>query len=195
MRSVADRDVAPPRAASDGARELGELRFRDPRLPLLLTRWILNAGFGALRRLVPRDARADMISLHPRLTVRSFTSKAANAATRSVPSSGRCVLVPSVRDAADYIIPERPRRIGWALSRRVLLRLTEPIPSCDAQVICDEHGIDPTGTYCGDSDLQLERINVYYNEASGGTSIERSGNRRGHPPVGEFRLQNFPDRS
>ena len=37
------------------------------------------------------------------------------------------------------------------------------------QVICDEHGIDPTGTYCGDSDLQLERINVYYNEASGGT--------------------------
>jgi hypothetical protein len=93
------------------------------------------------------------------------------------------------------IIPERPRRIGWALSRRVLLRLTEPIPSCDAQVICDEHGIDPTGTYCGDSDLQLERINVYYNEASGGTSIERSGNRRGHPPVGEFRLQNFPDRS
>ena len=58
VRSVSDRDVAPPRAASDGARELGELRFRDPRLPLLLTRWILNAGFGALRRLVPRDARA-----------------------------------------------------------------------------------------------------------------------------------------
>ena len=194
MRPVADRDVAPPRAASDGARELGELRFRDPRLPLLLTRWILNAGFGALRRLVPRDARADMISLHPRLTVRSFTSKAANAATRSVPSSGRCVLVPSVRDAADYN-SRKATPGGWALSRRVLPRLTEPIPSCDAQVICDEHGIDPTGTYCGDSDLQLERINVYYNEASGGTSIERSGNRRGHPPVGEFRLQNFPDRS
>ena len=36
------------------------------------------------------------------------------------------------------------------------------------EVISDEHGIDPTGTYCGDSDLQLERINVYYNEASGG---------------------------
>ena len=29
-------------------------------------------------------------------------------------------------------------------------------------------GIDPTGTYHGDSDLQLERINVYFNEASGG---------------------------
>ena len=27
--------------------------------------------------------------------------------------------------------------------------------------------MDPTGTYHGDSDLQLERINVYYNEATG----------------------------
>ena len=27
-------------------------------------------------------------------------------------------------------------------------------------VISGEHGIDPTGTYHGDSDLQLERINV-----------------------------------
>ena len=36
------------------------------------------------------------------------------------------------------------------------------------EVISDEHGIDPTGTYHGDSDLQLERINVYFNEATGG---------------------------
>ena len=35
------------------------------------------------------------------------------------------------------------------------------------EVISDEHGIDPTGTYHGDSDLQLERINVYYTEATG----------------------------
>ena len=35
------------------------------------------------------------------------------------------------------------------------------------EVISDEHGIDLTGTYHGDSDLQLERINVYYNEATG----------------------------
>jgi hypothetical protein len=46
--------------------------------------------------------------------------------------------------------------------------LTAFNPFRPTQVICDEHGIDPTGTYCGDSDLQLERINVYYNEASGG---------------------------
>ena len=34
-------------------------------------------------------------------------------------------------------------------------------------MISDEHGVDPTGAYHGDSDLQLERINVYYNEATG----------------------------
>eukprot|EP00606_Chrysophyceae_sp_TOSAG23-5_P000546 GSChrysophyteH2.ASY1.ANO1.343.1 assembled CDS len=34
------------------------------------------------------------------------------------------------------------------------------------EVISDEHGVDPTGTYHGDSDLQLERINVYFNEAT-----------------------------
>ena len=39
------------------------------------------------------------------------------------------------------------------------------------EVISDEHGIDPTGTYHGDSDLQLERINVYYNEATGNCQI------------------------
>ena len=34
------------------------------------------------------------------------------------------------------------------------------------QVLSDEHGVDPTGTYNGDSDLQLERINVYYTEGA-----------------------------
>ena len=41
------------------------------------------------------------------------------------------------------------------------------------EIISDEHGIDPTGTYHGDSDLQLERINVYFNEASGGKYVPR----------------------
>ncbi|XP_028163067.1 tubulin beta-4B chain-like [Ostrinia furnacalis] len=36
------------------------------------------------------------------------------------------------------------------------------------EIISDEHGIDPTGHYKGDSDLQLERIQVYYNEANDG---------------------------
>uniref|UniRef100_A0A8C4NTB7 Tubulin, beta 2A class IIa n=1 Tax=Dicentrarchus labrax TaxID=13489 RepID=A0A8C4NTB7_DICLA len=42
------------------------------------------------------------------------------------------------------------------------------------EVISDEHGIDPTGSYQGDSDLQLERINVYYNEASGSKYVPRA---------------------
>ncbi|XP_045456309.1 tubulin beta chain-like [Melitaea cinxia] len=36
------------------------------------------------------------------------------------------------------------------------------------EIISDEHGIDQTGHYIGDSDLQLERIQVYYNEAADG---------------------------
>lgn len=35
------------------------------------------------------------------------------------------------------------------------------------EVISDEHGIEPDGSYKGDSDLQLERIEVYYDEAHG----------------------------
>lgn len=44
--------------------------------------------------------------------------------------------------------------------------LTLPFPLQFWEVISDEHGIDPSGNYVGDSDLQLERISVYYNEAS-----------------------------
>ncbi|KAF9924819.1 hypothetical protein FBU30_005268 [Linnemannia zychae] len=42
------------------------------------------------------------------------------------------------------------------------------------EVISDEHGIDHSGVYKGDSDLQLERINVYYNEANGGKYVPRA---------------------
>ena len=42
------------------------------------------------------------------------------------------------------------------------------------EVISDEHGVDPTGTFHGESDLQLERINVYFNEATGGRYVPRA---------------------
>ncbi|KAF2312621.1 hypothetical protein GH714_035259 [Hevea brasiliensis] len=42
------------------------------------------------------------------------------------------------------------------------------------EVVCAEHGIDSTGRYQGGSDLQLERINVYYNEASCGRFVPRA---------------------
>ncbi|KAK6121797.1 hypothetical protein DH2020_044477 [Rehmannia glutinosa] len=42
------------------------------------------------------------------------------------------------------------------------------------EVVCAEHGIDSTGRYSGDNDLQLERVNVYYNEASCGRFVPRA---------------------
>lgn len=42
------------------------------------------------------------------------------------------------------------------------------------EVISEEHGITPTGTYNGDSELQLERIQVYYNQAAGGHYVPRA---------------------
>ncbi|XP_037941049.1 tubulin beta-4B chain-like, partial [Teleopsis dalmanni] len=42
------------------------------------------------------------------------------------------------------------------------------------EVISDEHCIDCKGCYYGDSDLQLERINVYYNEANGAKYVPRA---------------------
>lgn len=35
------------------------------------------------------------------------------------------------------------------------------------ELLSDEHAIDPTGHYYGDSPLQIERIDVYYNEGLG----------------------------
>uniref|UniRef100_A0A182WRZ3 Tubulin beta chain n=1 Tax=Anopheles quadriannulatus TaxID=34691 RepID=A0A182WRZ3_ANOQN len=42
------------------------------------------------------------------------------------------------------------------------------------EIISDEHGIDPTGHYHGDSDLQLERIDVYYTEVNGNKYVPRA---------------------
>ena len=66
--------------------------------------------------------------------------------------------------------PNRLEILGSALSRRVV---PKGIP-CVSQVICGEHGIDVEGQYCGQHDHQLERVNVYYNEAIGGASVTLS---------------------
>ncbi|KAH0821314.1 hypothetical protein GEV33_001477 [Tenebrio molitor] len=42
------------------------------------------------------------------------------------------------------------------------------------ELISDEHGVDPTGRFNGNTDLQLERINVYFNEATGGRYVPRA---------------------
>ena len=42
------------------------------------------------------------------------------------------------------------------------------------ETITHEHGIGPKGDYQGDNEQQLERINVYFNEADGGKYVPRS---------------------
>ncbi|KAI5076241.1 hypothetical protein GOP47_0008306 [Adiantum capillus-veneris] len=69
------------------------------------------------------------------------------------------------------------------------------------EVVCTEHGIDPTGSYIGDADVQLERVNVYYNEASCERYVPRAVLMDLEPgtmdnvqtgPYGQiFRLDNF----
>ena len=42
------------------------------------------------------------------------------------------------------------------------------------EVISDEHGIDPSGSYYSESYKQLERIEVYFNEATEGRFVPRA---------------------
>jgi len=42
------------------------------------------------------------------------------------------------------------------------------------EVVSEEHGIDRNGVYRGESDLQLERLNVYYNEVPGSKYVPRA---------------------
>ncbi|GAA95314.1 hypothetical protein E5Q_01971 [Mixia osmundae IAM 14324] len=42
------------------------------------------------------------------------------------------------------------------------------------EVVSEEHGIDQTGAYVGTNDLQLERISVYFNEASSAKYVPRA---------------------
>jgi tubulin beta len=41
-------------------------------------------------------------------------------------------------------------------------------------VLCNEHGIGSDGKYCGDNDAQLNRIDVFYHEASGDKYVPRT---------------------
>ena len=71
-----------------------------------------------------------------------------------------------------------PHLIFFTWLQRVLERLRSNIHFAFFfqfwEIISDEHGIQPNGTYHGESELQLERINVYYNEASGGKYVPRA---------------------
>jgi len=42
------------------------------------------------------------------------------------------------------------------------------------ETISEEHGLDGSGSYIGNADVQLEKINVYYNEGQGGKYVPRA---------------------
>jgi len=42
------------------------------------------------------------------------------------------------------------------------------------EIVAEEHAIQPDGTYAGNSDLELNKINVYFNEGSAGRYVPRS---------------------
>ena len=116
------------------------------------------------------------------LGLRSSLDKAisdTSAAAVKPPLLCSFLVQPHVEFSVEYVISSCCMRVqltrahpGW------------PAWMCDNQigskfweVISDEHG--STGTYHGDSDLQLERINVYFNEATGWTSSRHYGPRAG----------------
>ena len=74
----------------------------------------------------------------------------------------------------DYLLAMIDHRIYQAIFRDFWRLLAHHLSFQFWEIISDEHGIDPTGSYAGTSDLQLERINVYYNEASGGKYVPRA---------------------
>jgi len=41
-------------------------------------------------------------------------------------------------------------------------------------MLCDKPGIGSDGEYCGGNDAQLDRINVFYHEASDGKFVPRA---------------------
>lgn len=69
------------------------------------------------------------------------------------------------------------------------------------EVVSDEHGIDRTGLYVGNNDLQLDRISVYYNETGTNKYVPRAvlvdlepgtmDSIRSGPLGGLFRPDNF----
>ena len=138
----------------------------------------------AQRRRVALITDACIMLFNQSTTVKSSTFKPVSAVTRSAPSfgryargrpffrffpidsffsskkSGRSTLFFSTHVSSST----RANADGTYVSSFITLQ----------KVICDEHGIDPTGSYSGDSDLQLERVNVYFNEASGGRYVPRA---------------------
>ncbi|KAJ8116732.1 hypothetical protein OPT61_g1908 [Boeremia exigua] len=70
-------------------------------------------------------------------------------------------------------LDETPANV-YSLRNRFTSRPGNQIGAAFWQTISGEHGLDGSGVYNGTSDLQLERMNVYFNEASGNKFVPRA---------------------
>lgn len=66
------------------------------------------------------------------------------------------------------IRPSRPRSILR------IMNPADPDRTPQWEVVSEEHGIDATGQYKGTTDLQLERIGVYYSETGNNRYVPRA---------------------
>ena len=87
----------------------------------------------------------------------------ANAATSSAAGFGRC--------DGGLVQPLLLLKLSWSCWLQTRAQ-TDNISLC-TQVICQEHGISQEGQFEGTSDLQMERLDVYFNEAHGGRYVPR----------------------
>jgi tubulin beta len=54
------------------------------------------------------------------------------------------------------------------------LEITLRAPGIRVCLVCDEHIVGGSGDYCGANDAQLDRIYVFYQDASGGKYVPRA---------------------
>ena len=120
----------------------------------------------AMREIVAIQVRAVAPPSLRGLRLRTMASTQASpcrrlgsAATRSEPSSGRCGLQTSTNSRAWRPAPASASACGRRSTYSAAVPVAQP-QYAGSQVICDEHGVDGSGSYAGDSDLQLERVNV-----------------------------------
>jgi hypothetical protein len=81
-------------------------------------------------------------------------------------------------DASQASQPFRPNLQAFNAMREIIHlqagQCGNQIGSKFWEVISAEHGIDNTGHYSGDADLQLQRVDVYFNEVHGGRYVPRA---------------------
>lgn len=71
-----------------------------------------------------------------------------------------------------------PKTNRLATERKKKTQKPRPLLCLPSSLLLSSRFLSKTGSYEGDSDLQLERVNVYFNEATGGELEKRKKERK-----------------